>query len=175
MALDSPEYAARLRTPFAPPPPALSIKAVRAAVPRHLFQRSTRKCLFFVGRHVLLTALFALFAARIDDLVPVLLGLTGAEGGGRAEHALLWVMWATYWLWQSVAFMGLWTLGECFSACRLRKGKARHIGWQTSYASTRFPVITVSEQPRAYAPSRRVSMSSFACRCPVLVPPTDLR
>ncbi|KAH9831761.1 fatty acid desaturase-domain-containing protein [Rhodofomes roseus] len=114
MALDSPEYAARLRTPFAPPPPALSIKAVRAAVPRHLFQRSTRKCLFFVGRHVLLTALFALFAARIDDLVPVLLGLTGAEGGGRAEHALLWVMWATYWLWQSVAFMGLWTLGhEC--------------------------------------------------------------
>ncbi|KZT63394.1 hypothetical protein DAEQUDRAFT_733885 [Daedalea quercina L-15889] len=111
---DSPEYTARKSAPFTPPPPSLSIKAVHSAVPKHLFVRSTQKCLFYVGRHVLLTFLFYLFATRIDDLVSILLDIPGAKRAAGTECALRWLLWATYWFWQSVAFMGLWTLGhEC--------------------------------------------------------------
>lgn len=110
--VDAPEYSARSRTPFALPPSSLTIKAVHDSVPKHLFQRSTAKCLFYVGRHVFLCACFYLFAAHINNFVVLTLGAVGVRTGGRAEYALDWAMWATYWFWQSVAFMGIWTLGE---------------------------------------------------------------
>ncbi|EPT03337.1 hypothetical protein FOMPIDRAFT_1046891 [Fomitopsis schrenkii] len=111
---DAPEYSARVRTAFELPPPELTIKAVHAAVPKHLFQRSTSKCLFYVGRHILLSISFYLFATHIDDLVDPALDVVGMQKGGGAEYATEWAMWVTYWFWQSVAFMGIWTLGhEC--------------------------------------------------------------
>lgn len=105
---DAPEYEARKkRTQFVPP--TISIKDVHAAVPRHLFEKSTAKSLFYVGRHVGLSVLFYVFATRIDRLaftVNTALGL-----GEAARGALCWALWALYWFWQSVAFAGMWTLG----------------------------------------------------------------
>ncbi|KAI0726950.1 fatty acid desaturase-domain-containing protein [Fomitopsis betulina] len=111
---DAPEYTDRTRTPFALPPPSLTIKAVHAAVPKHLFQRSTPKCLFYVGRHLLLSFGFYLCATHIDDLVDHTLNVLGLQEGGRAEYGMEWAAWVMYWFWQSIAFMGIWTLGhEC--------------------------------------------------------------
>ena len=110
---DSAEYSARTSTPFALPPSSLTIKAVHDAVPKHLFRRSTSKCLFYVGRHIFLCVCFYIFASKIDHLLYLLSGVVGVENGGRVEYAMEWAMWATYWFWQSVAFMGIWTLGKC--------------------------------------------------------------
>lgn len=106
---DAPEYSARTRVPVATPPPSLTltIKAVYAAVPKHLFRRSTSTCLFYVGCHVLLSICFYLVATHINDLVFPTLDVIGIYKGGRAEYATVWVMWGTYWFWQSVAFV--WT------------------------------------------------------------------
>ncbi len=105
---DAPEYEERKkRTQFVPP--TISIKDVHAAVPRHLFEKSTAKSLFYVGRHVGLSALFYVFATRIDTLacnVNTVLGW-----GEAARAALSWALWAMYWFWQSVALAGMWTLG----------------------------------------------------------------
>lgn len=107
---DAPEYEERKkRTQFVPP--TISIKDVHAAVPRHLFEKSTAKSLFYVGRHVGLSVLFYVFATRIDQLafnVNTALGLSEA-----ARAAVNWALWALYWFWQSVAFAGMWTLGTC--------------------------------------------------------------
>ncbi|OJT09189.1 Delta(12) fatty acid desaturase [Trametes pubescens] len=95
---DAPEYEERKkRTQFVPP--TISIKDVHAAVPRHLFEKSTAKSLFYVGRHVGLSALFYVFATRIDTLacnVNTVLGW-----GEAARAALSWALWAMYWFWQS--------------------------------------------------------------------------
>ncbi|EPT03331.1 hypothetical protein FOMPIDRAFT_22924, partial [Fomitopsis schrenkii] len=89
---------------FAPPASSLSIKAVYAAVPKHLLQRSTSgpKCLFYVGRDVLLSICFYLLAIHINDSLVPTLDVIGMYNGGRAEYAREWVMWVTYWLWQSL-------------------------------------------------------------------------
>lgn len=107
---DSPEYEARKKVPFSPP--AITIKDVHAAVPKHLFKRSTEKCLYYVGRHVAVSFAFYLCATRIDSTV--LRIASQHDLGSRAVSALRYAFWALYWFWQSVAFTGLWTLGhEC--------------------------------------------------------------
>ncbi|EIW53692.1 uncharacterized protein TRAVEDRAFT_52811 [Trametes versicolor FP-101664 SS1] len=108
---DAPEYEERKkRTQFVPP--TISIKDVHAAVPRHLFEKSTAKSLFYVGRHVGLSVLFYVFATRIDQLS---FNVSAVLGQGEAARAAAsWALWAVYWFWQSVAFAGMWTLGhEC--------------------------------------------------------------
>ncbi|KAH9886268.1 fatty acid desaturase-domain-containing protein [Cubamyces lactineus] len=108
---DAPEYEERKkRSTFVPP--SISIKDVHAAVPRHLFEKSTAKGLFYVGRHVAFSLLFYLFAIRIDGTV---WNVSAAlHWGPFGRSVLCWSMRALYWFWQSVAFAGMWTLGhEC--------------------------------------------------------------
>ncbi len=109
---DAPEYEERIkRAQFVPP--TVSIKDVHAAVPRHLFEKSTAKGLFYVGRHVGLSVLFYLFATRIDQLSWNAAAALGWSPSGRA--VLSWAFWALYWFWQSVSFAGMWVLGmTCF-------------------------------------------------------------
>ena len=118
------ERIARGRKPFVPPPPTgpLSIKAVHAAVPKHLFQRSTRKCLFYVGRHICIAWAFYLAATKIDG---VLRWIEGQGWSAGARWMAAGTMWGTYWFWESVAFMGVWTLGESPPAATDPCGLAR--------------------------------------------------
>ena len=106
---DAPEYEERKkRSTFVPP--SISIKDVHAAVPRHLFEKNTAKGLFYVGRHVAFSLLFYLFAIRIDYTV---WNVSAAlHWGPFGRSVLCWSMWALYWFWQSVAFAGMWTLGQ---------------------------------------------------------------
>ncbi|KAI0824503.1 fatty acid desaturase-domain-containing protein [Trametes gibbosa] len=111
LVYDAPEYEDRKkRTHFVLP--TISLKDVHAAVPRHLFEKSTLKSLFYVGRHVALSVLFYLFATRIDLLafrIATALGMSVSFRG-----TVSWLLWVLYWFWQSVAFAGMWTLGhEC--------------------------------------------------------------
>ncbi|KAI0926530.1 hypothetical protein AcW1_002505 [Taiwanofungus camphoratus] len=107
---DGPEYEARKKSSFSPP--VLAIKDVHAAVPRHLFERSTMKSLYYVGRHVAITAAFYLYATRIDFMV--LKATAVFDLGNRAISILSFSLWALYWFWQGISFTGLWTLGhEC--------------------------------------------------------------
>ncbi|KAI0362842.1 hypothetical protein BV20DRAFT_1007969, partial [Pilatotrama ljubarskyi] len=108
---DAPEYEERKkRAGFVPPN--ISIKDVHAAVPRHLFEKSTTKSLFYAGRHVALSVLFYTFATRIDSLARTLSAALGC--GAWSKYAFSWAFWALHWFWQSVAFAGMWTLGhEC--------------------------------------------------------------
>ncbi|KAH9927543.1 fatty acid desaturase-domain-containing protein [Amylocystis lapponica] len=108
---DAPEYEARKKqTQFTPPD--FAIKDVHAAVPRHLFEKSTLKSLFYVGRHLGLTAAFYVFATHIDRIAWELCARFGY--GHRIRGVLEFFMWALYWFWQSVSFSGIWTLGhEC--------------------------------------------------------------
>ncbi|EMD37156.1 hypothetical protein CERSUDRAFT_124119 [Gelatoporia subvermispora B] len=107
---DGPEYDVRRRRSFEPP--VLSIKDIHSAVPKELFEKSTLTSLFYVGRHVVLSIVFYIFATRIDELVASLCMYSGLSDCNRALVGF--ALWATYWFWQSVAFTGFWTLGhEC--------------------------------------------------------------
>ncbi|KAJ6562236.1 fatty acid desaturase-domain-containing protein [Mycena capillaripes] len=78
-------------------PPDIALKDVHAAVPRHLFERSTARSLYYTARHCLVTLAFFLLAKRIPDHGPVLLQLG---------------LWLTYGAWQGFAFAGIWCLGH---------------------------------------------------------------
>ncbi|KAL4251337.1 Fatty acid desaturase [Abortiporus biennis] len=107
----SPEYHERLaRSDFTPP--AISIKDVHAAVPRRLFERNTWKGLLCFSRQLAMTAIFFLFATRIDNVVRSL--GTRYALGAPVRDLVSWALWIVYWFWQSVSFTGLWTFGhEC--------------------------------------------------------------
>ncbi|KZT22915.1 hypothetical protein NEOLEDRAFT_1070416 [Neolentinus lepideus HHB14362 ss-1] len=106
---DGPEYEARKqKTAFTPTN--LSLKDVHAAVPKHLFQRNTAKSMYYVLRHVTLTYAFYVLGTRIDGFIWTL-GKTHAMSY-VATVLLRSALWATYWFWQSIAFAGLWCLGE---------------------------------------------------------------
>ncbi|KAH9910878.1 fatty acid desaturase-domain-containing protein [Epithele typhae] len=107
---DAPEYEQRKARKFVPP--TVSIKDVHAAIPRHLFERNTVKGVFYVVRHVALSALFYAFATRTDLIAWRAASALGWGASGRS--ALGWACWVLYWFWQSVSFAGMWTLGhEC--------------------------------------------------------------
>ncbi|KAJ6617120.1 fatty acid desaturase-domain-containing protein [Mycena sp. CBHHK59/15] len=80
-------------------PSSIALKDVHAAVPRHLFVRSTHRSLYYVTRHCAVTVLFFVFATRIDDL---------------ADKSILLraLLWTAYGAWQGFAFAGIWCLGH---------------------------------------------------------------
>jgi hypothetical protein len=104
---DGPEYEARIHKGVFTPPQ-LSLKAVRDAVPKHLFDRSTSKSLYYVFRQLAMAwALYGL-ATRIDHLAPVM----AVHGFTYVLQGLVeWTLWASYWVWQSLVFAGMWCLG----------------------------------------------------------------
>jgi hypothetical protein len=102
---DGPEYEARRkRRTFAPPNVAL--KDVHAAVPSHLFERSTAKSLFYIVRHVLVTYAIYYCGSRIDSL-PLGKDVVPSFVGTIVRPSL----WLLYWGWQGMSFAGIWALG----------------------------------------------------------------
>lgn len=79
-------------------PPTIALKDVHAAVPRHLFVRSTTWSLYYIVRHCAVTLLFFFLAVHIP-----------AEGSVLVRA----VLWAAYGVWQGFAFAGIWCLGAC--------------------------------------------------------------
>ncbi|CCM05407.1 uncharacterized protein FIBRA_07624 [Fibroporia radiculosa] len=106
---DSPEYCARTKTAFVPP--TLTLREVHAAVPKHLFEKSTGRSLLYVGRHVAMAAGLGVLATHMDALVELLVQGPGATAGVRT------VLWAGYWFWASVVLTGFWTLGHERAQC----------------------------------------------------------
>lgn len=114
-ALDSPEYLARLQTPFTPPPPTLTLKSIHAAVPKEAFEKSTIKSLWWVGRHVAIVFGLGWLALNSEWAVSSVLAFMGEKSvvsdPERWRGVVGWVFWVAYWFWESVAFTGMWTLG----------------------------------------------------------------
>ncbi|KAJ7080443.1 fatty acid desaturase-domain-containing protein [Mycena epipterygia] len=78
-------------------PPTIALKDVHAAVPRHLFVRSTMWSLYYIVRHCAVTLLFFFLAAHIP-----------AEGSVLVRV----VFWPAYGVWQGFSFAGIWCLGH---------------------------------------------------------------
>lgn len=108
---DSSEYSARQTTPFSPAPPSLTTAKIRAAVPKHLFEKSTAKALYYSVRLVAITVLFGLAAYRIDWVTLKLCGVLGLRGE-TVKWTISSLLWCFYWYWQSLTFTGIWLLGE---------------------------------------------------------------
>ena len=106
---DGPEYDARRRRNFVPPN--ISIKDIRAAVPKHLFQRSTLKSLLYLFRHLAFTYAFYYIAAHIDTIAQRLVP-GNSDSMSQISYGLTrGSLWILYWGWQGVAFAGIWCLG----------------------------------------------------------------
>jgi len=104
-----PEYEARRnRGPFNPPN--ISLKHLHDAVPRHLFERSTSRSVFYVFRHIAITYVFYQAGSSINSVSDF--GVRQSALTRTICDALRPFLWLTYWGWQGIAFAGLWCLGE---------------------------------------------------------------
>ncbi|KAJ7158698.1 delta-12 fatty acid desaturase [Mycena filopes] len=101
---DSQEYEARKRTPFSPPQ--LSIAEVHAAVPKHLFRKSTAMGLYYFARDISFAFLAYKLGCMIDPFSRTL------NLSQPVTFVARWVLWVFYWHWQGVIMAGLWTLAH---------------------------------------------------------------
>lgn len=107
---DGPEYEARKRRKtFAPPN--LSLKRLHDAVPRHLFEKSTFKSVFYVVTHILFTFILHLSARRIAPTLDALATTTAYPL--LVDYFLRPIIWVFFWGWQGMFFAGIWSLGAC--------------------------------------------------------------
>ncbi|KAF9447277.1 hypothetical protein P691DRAFT_793638 [Macrolepiota fuliginosa MF-IS2] len=106
---DGPEYEARRRRKTFTPP-TLSLKQLRDAVPRHLFERSTAKSSLYIATHILLTIGLHLSAKRIAPALDLLAASTGHNL--LVRHILRPLVWLLFWGWQGMFFAGIWCLGH---------------------------------------------------------------
>ncbi|PFH48439.1 hypothetical protein AMATHDRAFT_65424 [Amanita thiersii Skay4041] len=104
---DSPEYLQRLRTPFKPSK--VTLKEIQAAVPNHLYRKSTLKGFFYIARDIACLLAVYQLGLRID---PFSNWLSQRLDGHIAAQVVKWSLWATYWHWQGVIFAGLWCLAH---------------------------------------------------------------
>ena len=106
---DSDEYTRRKNTPFVPPN--LDYVALRKALPRDVWQRSTRKSLLAMSRLIFTSlmlhalgvwlwrgAQLSFITAHIPPSIQSLVNVTG---------------WTFYLWWQPIIWAGFWSLGKC--------------------------------------------------------------
>ncbi|KAJ7475899.1 delta-12 fatty acid desaturase [Mycena latifolia] len=105
---DSPEYENRKKTPFSPPQ--ILISEIHAAVPKHLFRKSTVKGLFYYARDILFTFLAGKLGSMIDPFCQKVEDVY--DLGSTINFILRSSLWAVYWHWQGVIMAGLWTLAH---------------------------------------------------------------
>jgi hypothetical protein len=99
------EYEARCQKDFTPPN--LSLKELRDAVPKAVFEKNTAKGVYYVVRCVVMAFACFKLAEYIDPFAALLSAHPVLAFGVR------WSLWATYWFVQGVIWCGLWTLGAC--------------------------------------------------------------
>ncbi|KAH8084917.1 fatty acid desaturase-domain-containing protein [Cristinia sonorae] len=113
LSLDAPEYTTRLSKPFSPLPLSLKPAQLHAAVPKHLFERSTLKSSFYILRHLAVGAALLWGVYRIDEATEWV--VRQALGGWQEKWTRVlvgWVLWSNYWFWQSMVMAGIWVLGH---------------------------------------------------------------
>ncbi|KDQ54173.1 hypothetical protein JAAARDRAFT_182561 [Jaapia argillacea MUCL 33604] len=101
---NSPEYQRRLKTPFYPPK--ITLSQLHSAVPKHLWQKSTQKALYYVVRDLLFAIAFYVLALYID---PFCCSLTAHQ---VVSQLLRWSLWCVYWFWQGIVLAGWWCIGH---------------------------------------------------------------
>ncbi|KAI0340342.1 hypothetical protein BDW22DRAFT_1430949 [Trametopsis cervina] len=106
---DGPEYELRKQRPFRPPQ--IKFSELQAAVPKHLFEKSTAISMQYVVRIVGLSVAFYYGANWLSNWInthpdPVILGYQ------VPSLVLKALMWPTYWHFQGLAFGGMWCLSH---------------------------------------------------------------
>jgi fatty acid desaturase len=94
---DSPEYIRRKNTPFTPTH--LTIRQIRAAIPKELFEKSTIKGLAYVALDVIFAFVLYKLAWQID-------ALTFSYAPPK------WSLWSAYWFVQSIVLAGWWCMAH---------------------------------------------------------------
>ncbi|CAK5267632.1 unnamed protein product [Mycena citricolor] len=105
---DSPEYEHRKRTPFSPP--AVTLAQVRAAVPKHLYQRNTLKGCLYVLRDVSIAVAIFRFGWAIDARIIPFLWHLGVPW--TVACATKWLLWTCYWYAQGIVLAGWWCIAH---------------------------------------------------------------
>lgn len=85
----------------------ITLLEIHAAIPRHLFEKSTLVAMQYVLRAVALAAALYYAATFLDvwiRLCPALLGYH------QLAAIVKYAIWPTYWLFQSLTFAGFWCL-----------------------------------------------------------------
>lgn len=99
----------RLARPFVPP--AVTLKQIHDAVPKHLMQKNIVKSIYYVSRDFLLAVVMFAFAAQIEPMAKS--GLYGLIPGPASWHVALIRagLWLVYWWWQGLIFAGFFCIG----------------------------------------------------------------
>ncbi|KAF8576045.1 hypothetical protein K439DRAFT_1368282 [Ramaria rubella] len=120
--MSSEEYVHRLKTPFSPPTHTLA--ELRAAVPKHLYVKSTTKSLSYVFMDIALTTFLFLGATNVDSDSIAFNIITGNHGVLSSRHYIAstgvllmktsfrWLLWGSYWTLQGLVWAGMWSLGH---------------------------------------------------------------
>jgi hypothetical protein len=120
---DSPEYERRKKTPFVPAKVLrlliqlvdvltalqVTLAQLHAAVPKHLYQKSTLKGLYYFARDVSCAVLTYAIATRID---PFCHYLAWNYVNPLTANFAKWTLWVIYWWWQGIILAGAWCLGR---------------------------------------------------------------
>lgn len=105
--LDGPEYVERTQTEFHPPD--IDMQALKDAIPKIAFQRSTPKSLLYTSPIFTVSAVLFFLSRFIDSAYL-------SDGLDRYPPFILllirWTFWLSYWALQGIAWAGLWTIGE---------------------------------------------------------------
>ncbi|KAF9477903.1 delta-12 fatty acid desaturase [Pholiota conissans] len=105
---DSQEYTERTKIPFRPTK--VTLAEIRAAVPKHLHERSTVYAIYYSIRDVLFAYAVYKLGWTID---PFTLGLVEKYGISSATFsAIKWSLWSVYWFSESICLAGWWCLAH---------------------------------------------------------------
>ncbi|KAF8321122.1 hypothetical protein DL93DRAFT_2106788 [Clavulina sp. PMI_390] len=98
-------YKRRLAMPYTLPK--VTMKDINDAVPKWCHERRTDLALFYSVRMALTVISFFALAARIPYFVSLAEPL-----GVTVQQTIRYALWGSYWVWQSFAFSGLWTIAH---------------------------------------------------------------
>jgi hypothetical protein len=87
----------------------IALSEVHAAIPKHLFKKSTLVASLYVLRTIGLAVAFYFVAVAVDDWARVRRAIHGSDFLPLASQV---VMWPTYWFFQGLAFAGFWCLSK---------------------------------------------------------------
>ncbi|KAJ7066579.1 delta-12 fatty acid desaturase [Mycena amicta] len=103
---DGPEFEARKKVPFSPPK--LTLAQVRAAIPPHLFEKSTVKGLSYLARDFICAFTLYKLAWQIEPLAQQLEVAVSLQ----AATAARWLLWSAYCFAQGIVFTGFWCIAH---------------------------------------------------------------
>ncbi|KAF9467195.1 fatty acid conjugase [Collybia nuda] len=116
---DSQEYELRKKTPFKPPN--ITFVELRATIPKHLYEKSTAKGLFYFARDTIC----AFFVYKIGTFIDPSAKAAISYGLHPTTVCFAkWAAWAIYFHAQGVIFAGLWCLGH-----EAGHGTLSHYNW----------------------------------------------